>query len=222
MTYHVPRHAGLAICLSLMTIAAMGFALPAPAQAPAAEASIEGFDMATVIRAAANRKAGTMKIGIAQAVKQLDAILLSDYGARGRIGGEPSARLKSLYTQAAHLLMNGQAIAGGTLVVIARQEPAYARSACGPALAAFIDGMLAPLDEEDPILGAYAVRAAKARGVLAKLPPQLQMAAQLRVMGAIYRDDIAVDAGAQALLQQGATAAQLAIVQAALQAGGVR
>jgi hypothetical protein len=58
--------------------------------------------------------------------------------------------------------------------------------------------------------------------VLAKLPPQLQMAAQLRVMGAIYRDDIAVDAGAQALLQQGATAAQLAIVQAALQAGGVR
>ncbi|ODU48708.1 MAG: hypothetical protein ABS98_11665 [Lysobacteraceae bacterium SCN 69-48] len=211
----------LLVCLLM----GAGFAGSVGAQArPAAQPApdLADFDMAAVIRAAANGKAGGMKIGVAHAVRQLDAILIADYDARGRISTESNARLKSLYSQAAHLMMNGHAIAGGTLVVIAWQEPAYARSACGPALAAFVQSMLAPIDEAGDVLGAYAVLAGKARGVLGKLPARLQMAAQLRVMGAIYRDDVAVEAGTQALRMLRASRAEMALVNAALKAGGTR
>lgn len=207
------------VCMGLLGLAPFASAQD---RAPAKARPLEAFDMAAVIRDAANRRAGTMKVGSAQAVRQVDDILASDYGARGRIGAESNARLKLLYTQAAHLLMNSGAIAGGTLIVIARHEPAFARSPCGPAFSAFVDAMLAPTDEGDDVLADYAKRAAKARTVLSKLRPELQMAGQLRVMGAIYDDDVAVDAGTTALKLQQASAAEKAIIDAALQAARAR
>lgn len=195
----------------------------ASAAAPPAKAEVlADFDMARVIRDAANRKSGSMKIGVAQAVRQVDGMLLADYGARGRIAGEPNARLKSLYTQAAHLLMNGHAISGGTLIIIAQQEAAYSRSAVGPAYSAFVNGMLAPVNESGDVLDEFAVRADAARALLADLRPELQMAAQLRVMGAIYGDAVAVDAGTTALRVQNATATEMARIAKALQAAGAR
>lgn len=206
--------ASLALCLGLL--GATPFAWAHGVVRTQAQGG-KDVDIAQVIHEAAHRKAGSMKVGTAQAVHRLDDILVSDYGARGRIVGESNAELKGLYTQAASLLMNGHPIAGGTLVVIARQEPAYARSACGPALGAFVDGMLAPVGEsDDGSLGEFAQRASKARAILAKLRPELQMAAQLRVMGAIYHDDIAVDAGKTALGIQQASPAEKAVVEAAL------
>lgn len=220
MMHRLSRRAVLAwVALCIGVVATTPFAF-AKGGARTPVDGIRGVDIAVVIHDAANRKAGAMKLGAMEAVHRLDDILVADYGARGRIGGEPNAQLKLLYTQAAYLLMNGSPIAGGTLVVIARQEPAYAHSTCGPALSAFVDGMLAPVDESDGSLGEFAQRAAKARTILATLPPELQMAAQLRVMGAIYHDDIAVDAGKTALRVQRAGPAAKAVVEAALKASG--
>jgi len=74
----------------------------ASAQAPA-------FDMADVIRVSAAKHAATQKVDAGSAVKRMDDLLVRDYGARGRIASERDPRLKSLYTQAARLLMNGNA-----------------------------------------------------------------------------------------------------------------
>ncbi|WP_204316430.1 hypothetical protein [Stenotrophomonas maltophilia] len=187
-----------------------------------AGAQVPGFDMAEVIRSSSTKHAATQKVDAGNAVKRLDDVLVRDYGARGRIAGERDARLKSLYTQAARLLMNGNAIAGGTLVVIASQEPAFRSSLAGPTLQSFVGIMLTPADEEDVVLAGFATRAERARAQLRSLRPELQMAAQLRIMGAIYNDAIAVDAGEEALSQLSATAAERAVVAGALNAAAAK
>ncbi|MDH0071195.1 hypothetical protein N7359_01395 [Stenotrophomonas maltophilia] len=187
----------------------------ASAQAPA-------FDMADVIRVSAAKHAATQKVDAGSAVKRMDDLLVRDYGARGRIASERDPRLKSLYTQAARLLMNGNAISGGTMVVIASQEPGFSGSPVGPALQAFIGAMLMPADEEDMVLVEFTERANKARAKLGALRLELQMAAQLRVMGAIYHDPIAVDAGVVALKKLSASAAEEGAVAAALTAAGAK
>ncbi|MDQ1090602.1 hypothetical protein QE400_000015 [Xanthomonas sacchari] len=178
--------------------------------------------MADVIRSAATKHAATQKVDAGSAVRRLDDLLVGDYGASGRIANERDPVLKSLYTQAARLLMNGNAIAGGTMVVIASQEASFRRSAVGPALQSFVGIMLTPADEEDTVLAGFTARADRARAQLRSLRPELQMAAQLRVMGAIYNDAIAMDAGDAALSRLSATEGERAVVAGALNAAGVK
>ncbi|MCE4289794.1 hypothetical protein LYZ96_11880 [Xanthomonas hortorum pv. vitians] len=185
-------------------------------------AQAAAFDMADVIRDSAAKYAATQKVDAGSAVKRMDDLLVRDYGARGRIASEHDPRLKSLYTQAARLLMNGNAISGGTLIVIASQESGYSGSKVGPALQAFIGAMLMPADEEDMVLREFTARADKARSKLGVLRPELQMAAQLRVMGAIYHDPVAVDAGVVSLDMLSATADEEGAVAGALAAAGAK
>lgn len=187
----------------------------------AGNAPAGAVDIAQEVRDATRRTAGALSVPAATSVQRLDQMLLREYGARGRISGERDVKLKALYVQSAHLLMNGYPIAGGTVAVIARQEQAFAGSRAGPALVAFVNAMLAPTGEPDDDLGAFAARAARARTALAPVRPALRMGAELRVMGAIYDDAVAVEAGKQILRRQSATAAELAAVAKALATAGV-
>lgn len=179
-------------------------------------------DVAAEIREAMRRTVGVLNIPAATSVQRLDQMLLREYGATGRISGEGDARLKALYVQSAHLLMNGYPIAGGTVAVIAQQNPAFGRSKPGPALARFINAMLAPTGEPDDDLGPLAARSARARLALGPVRPALRMGAELRVMGAVYGDVVAIEAGTQVLRKQGASAGELAAVSKALAVAGVK
>ncbi|TAL63617.1 MAG: hypothetical protein EPN79_15795 [Burkholderiaceae bacterium] len=150
-----------------------------------------------------------------KAVRQLDDMLLSQYGATGRISAEPNAELKGLFYEAATLLMNGYPIAGGTLVNMARHRPAMASSPAGQALGRFVDGMLTPTGEDDAELIAYQRRTQAAMIQLTRLPAALQVPAQVQVLGEIYDDAIAVDAGKKALAAAGLSSADVSIVQSA-------
>lgn len=214
------------LLLSLLVAAPASAATPAkqagkPAAAPAAKAAPAAeVDMARVIRDV-GRKAPGMLIAAPQAAQRMDRMLAADYGARGSIAGERDVRLKSLYVEAAHLMLNGYTIAGGTLVMIARQEAAFARSPVGPAYVQFVNAMLAPTSEHDDELTPLAARAAKGRALLGPVRPRLQMAAQLTLMGGLYGDAVAEKAGREALRLQGATPAELAAIAAARKAAGI-
>jgi len=189
-------------------------ALAAAADAPAAKQA----DVPALIRTASLAYQPKFKLSDKQAVSQLDGMLTQQYGAGGGLANTKDAHLKALYYQAAGLLMNGYPIAGGTVVSVARIQPGFAQSPGGRGLAHFVDAMLAPSDEEDTDMVAFRTRASAAQQQLKSLRPELYLAAQLRVIGEIYRDDIAVSAGKLGLTQLGATPAELRVVDQALKA----
>lgn len=150
-----------------------------------------------------------------QAVAQMDEMLVQQY-ASGRISVEKDAYLKSLYYQAATLLMNGYPIAGGSVIAIARNQPGFAGSTAGRGLADFVDAMLAgDDDEEGDDLVIYMKRTRQAQEKLKSLRGDLHFAAQLRVVGEIYDDAIAIAAGEAALKQLNVTKAEADVIKAA-------
>jgi hypothetical protein len=151
-------------------------------------------DPVQLIRKASGKYQGKFKLTERAAVVQMDSMLTEQYGSRGRIANERDAYLKSLYYQAAGLLLNGHPIAGGTLVSVARNEPGFAQSPVGSSFASFVDAMLQPT-EDDPDLLELQQRRERARKVLAGLRADLRFYADLWLVGNIYRDEIAVDAG---------------------------
>ena len=175
------------------------------------------LDVPGVIGAASAKYQPRFKLSEKQAVAQLDGMLLQQYAAGGSISGTKDAYLKSLYYQAATLLMNGYPIAGGTVVSIARIQPGFPKSPGGRGLAHFVDAMLAP-DEEDGDMLQFQERASKAQVVLKAMRPDLRLVAQLRVMGEIYHDDLAVDAGNSGLKALNANAADRVLIDQALKA----
>ena len=155
------------------------------------------------------------KINERQAVAQMDRMLVQQYAA-GRIATEKDAYLKTLYYQAAMYLMNGHPIAGGTVVAIARQQPAFRSSPAGRGMADFVDAMLSGDEDEDDELAVFAERTKKAQALLKSVRPAIQLEAQLRVIGEIYHDDVAVRAGEIALKQLRVTPAEQKIISSAL------
>jgi hypothetical protein len=170
------------------------------------------------IEKAYEAKLSSMEMPPAKAVAQLSGILMRQYGAKDAMSAEPDAGLKALYYPAATLLMNGYPIAGGTLVNAARHQPAIAHSPSGEALGAFVNTMLQPTDEGDDDLVVYQTRTKQALAHLTALPSYLQLPAQVTVVGEIYHDAIAVDAGKQALETLHADEAQLRVVDDARKA----
>lgn len=173
-----------------------------------------GVDVQALIRQAATKYQGRFKLTEKQAVTQMDTMLVQQYAARGRIANEKNAYLKSLYYQSATLLLNGYPIAGGTLVSIARVQPAFVQSPGGHGLANFVDAMLD--DDEEADMAAFMDRTRKAQAVLRGLRPDLQLTAQIRVVGEIYHDNIAVDAGKAGLDALRATTAERKVIDKAL------
>lgn len=199
-----------ATLLQVAVIAGHAYAADAPQTKQA--------DVPTLIRIAAQTYQGKFKLNDKQAVSQLDSMLKQQYGAAGGLANTKNAYLKALYYQAAGLLMNGFPIAGGTVVSVARIQPGFAQSAGGRGLAHFVDAMLAPSDEEDADMVEFRTRANAAQQQLKSLRPQLYVVGQLRVIGEIYHDDIAVNAGKIGLDQLGATPAERSVVDQALKA----
>lgn len=180
-----------------------------------AQGMVIKIDPVALIKKAAVKHQGHFKLSERSAVAQMDTMLTEQYAARGRISNERDAYLKSLYYQAATLLLNGYPIAGGTLVSVARNEPRFGQSAAGPGMAAFVDAMLQPTDE-DPDLLDLQKRMERARSGLKDLRTDLRFFADLWVVGSIYRDDIAVDAGKLGVEAMKATAAEKKAIQKAL------
>lgn len=149
------------------------------------------------------------------AVARLDEILVRQYGARGTIASENSPALKSLYEFAAALLMNGHPIAGGTVLSFARSHGDFSRSGVGTAYASFVDAMLSPTDEDEEGLAELARRASDAIVRLSALPVEMQLAAQVRVLGKIYGDDVAEKAGIAVLGRAPLTGPQLGLIESA-------
>lgn len=210
ITHLVARPSGV-----VMVCAAIGMVVSTMAVAVAAEPQA-AVDVPALIRQASVKHQGAFKLSEARAVSQMDGMLVQQYAAAGRIATEKNAQLKALYYQAATLLLNGFPIAGGTVVAIARNQPAFGQSGAGRGLANFVDAMLAGDEDEDPELVQYMQRTKKAQAVLRPLRPELQLVAQLRVVGEIYHDDIAVDAGKDGLAKLNATAAERKVVEMAL------
>lgn len=175
------------------------------------------IDVPTLIKQVTVKHHGIMKLSEKQAVAQLDAMLIQQYAAQGPISAEKNAYLKSLYYQAATLLMNGYPIAGGTIVSIARIQPGFSQSPGGHGLANFVDAMLQPSDEEDAVLEQYMDRTKKAQSVLRELSRQeLQLVAQLYVVGYIYHDDIAIEAGKSGFAALKITVAERKVIDKAI------
>lgn len=171
-------------------------------------------DPVGLIEAVAAKRRQGFKISAAAAIVRMDSLLTS-YGAKGRLANEPDAQLRLLYGRAAELLMNGQAIAGGTLVAVARSTPSFARSPSGAALGAFVDAMLQPT-EDDEDLAQMKGRGKRAAAALAALRDDLRWYATLWIMGAIYRDVVAVDAGRAGVDAMMASAAERRVIEQAL------
>jgi len=188
-------------------------------QAPAAEGRdlVIKIDPVALVKKATAKYQGRFKTSERAAVSQMDAMLTEQYAARGRISNERDAYLKSLYYQAATLLLNGYPIAGGTIVSVARNEARFSQSPAGPGMAAFVDAMLQPTDE-DPDLLELQQRMNRARAVVKDLRADLRFFADLWVVGSIYHDDIAVDAGRLGVDAMKATAAERKAIQKALAA----
>lgn len=152
------------------------------------------IDPVALIKKASTNYKGSFKISEQAAVAQMDAMLTEQYSARGRISTEKDANLKSLYYQAASLLLNGYPIAGGTIVSVARNERRFAQSPAGQGMASFVDAMLQPSDEDADLLEMQE-RTEKSRAAYKSMRPELRFYADLWVVGHIYLDDIAVNAG---------------------------
>lgn len=174
-------------------------------------------DPVLLIKKATIRYKGTFKVNELVAVSQMDMMLTEQYSSRGRISNEKDANLKSLYYQAATLLLNGYPIAGGTLVSVARNDRRFSQSSAGQGMASFVDAMLQPSDE-DPDLMEMQKRAELARETYKDLRADLRFYVDLWVLGHIYLDSIAVDAGKNGVDAMKATAAERKIIQKALAA----
>ncbi|KAG0186589.1 hypothetical protein DFQ28_007594 [Apophysomyces sp. BC1034] len=218
---NVVLRAALAVLATLSAHCGLigGVRLIAAVSSPAfaAESKVQ-VDIPALIRQASTKYQGAFKMPEKQAVSQMDGMLVKQYAAASRIANERNAYLKSLYYQASTLLMNGYPIAGGTVVAIARVQPGFSQSAAGRGMASFVDAMLAGDEEEDADLVAYMERTKKAQSVLRDLRPELQLVAQLRVVGEIYHDDIAVDAGNAGLVALGASPAERKVIDKAIKA----
>lgn len=206
--------ASILILTALQPARAQTAAQPEQGQMGAQEMVIK-IDPVALIKKAAVKHQGRFKLSERAAVAQMDAMLTEQYAARGRISNERDAYLKSLYYQAATLLLNGYPIAGGTLISVARTEPRFGQSAAGPGMAAFVDAMLQPTDE-DPDLLDLQKRMERARSGVKDLRADLRFYADLWVVGSIYRDDIAIDAGKLGVEEMKATAAEKKAIQKAL------
>jgi hypothetical protein len=176
---------------------------------------------ATVLAIQATYRAeqSTFATPTAQAVNVLETTLIRQYGARGRLSAEPDADLKELYYESATLLMNGDVVAGGTLVNFARRTPAMLRSPSGAALGQFVDAMLQPSDESDSDLVIYQKQTKAAIAGLGHLSSVLRVPAQVLLVGEIYNDPIAVKSGHKVLDDLHATANDWDIINKARDAG---
>ena len=175
-------------------------------------------DVPSLILHATLKYQSHFKIQSRKAGPEMDEMLVHQYMSSGRIATEPNTTLKILYWQAATLILNGYPISGGTLFSIARLDPAFPRSAAGAGLGNFVDAMLVPDDDDDPELTSYMQHTQAAQRVLQKLRPALRLVAQLRVIGEIYHDPIAVDAGKAGLRVRKVTPAELRQIDLALKA----
>lgn len=174
-------------------------------------------DLVALIDAAGAQYRSHFKVAPAQAVRQMDEMLVQQYLAQGTIAGEKNAYLKTLYHRAAALLLNGYPIAGGTLIGVARSRGDFAKSPAGAGYAAFVDGMLSPTDEDDDVLADYLSRAKKAQAVLNKeLRAPLRVVGALWVVGAIYDDPIAAEAGRAGFIALRGTNKEIRVVEKAL------
>lgn len=171
-------------------------------------------DPAALIEAAASKRRAGFKTRDADALARMEALITS-YGARGRMANEPDVELRALYRRASELLMNGYPIAGGTLVAMARSTPAFAKSPAGSAIGAFVDAMLQPT-EDDEDLFRMQEQSKRARVVLSSLRDDLRWYATLWVLGSIYHDAVAVEAGRVGMDAMRATAAEKRVAQKAL------
>lgn len=173
------------------------------------------IDPVALIKKSSAKYQGHFKLSEREAVSQMDAMLTQQYASRGRISNERDAYLKSLYYQAATLLLNGYPIAGGTIVSVARNEPDFAKSPVAAGMASFVDAMLQPTDE-DPDLLELQKRMERARAALKDMRTDLRFYADLWVVGSLYRDDIAVDAGKLGVDAMKATPAERKAINKAL------
>lgn len=174
------------------------------------------IDPVDLIKKSATKYQGHFKLSEREAVSQMDKMLTQQYASHGRISNERDAYLKSLYYQASTLLLNGYPIAGGTIVSVARNEPAYAQSPVGSGMASFVDAMLQPTDE-DPDLLELQQRMKRARAELKSLRADLRFYADLWVVGSLYQDNIAIDAGKLGVEAMRITPAEHKVIKKALQ-----
>lgn len=209
------NRSGMSMVAAFLVLTA--FFVLKPAQAHASHEMVIKIDPVVLIKKASTKYQGKFKLSERSAVAQMDAMLTGQYTSRGRIANEKDAYLKSLYYQAATLLLNGYPIAGGTLVSVARNEPRFTQSPAGAGMASFVDAMLQPTDE-DPDLLEMQKRMERARAKLKDMRTDLQFYADLWVVGSIYRDNIAVDAGKLGVEAMKATAAERKSIQKALAA----
>lgn len=176
-------------------------------------------DVTSLIRQSEAKFRGTFKLDTERSVAQMDTLLTQQYGASARISDERDPELKALYYDAATLILSGYPIAGGTLVQIARTKPGFRSSGAGQAFVSFVSAMLQPTDDDDDIMVADYEKAAKARTLLSTLRPELQLIAQVRAIGQIYGDELAIDAGRAGLTALKATPAERRLID---QAGSVK
>lgn len=155
--------------------------------------------VAEALTAEVKRQSSGWAVKPTAAVRRLSTILMQEYHAPAPLETERDPALRGLYASAATALMNGYVIAGGSLVQTARRLPAFRHSRAGPALAAFVDAMLAPTAESDDPLAEYAARAARVAPTVARVPVRYRYAIELQVYGTLYRDPVAVAAGTAAL-----------------------
>lgn len=204
------------IVILFAAIATMPSVQAQQAQSSGQEVVIK-IDPVVLIKKSTVKYQGTFKLSERSAVSQMDAMLTEQYASRGRISNEKDAYLKTLYYQAATLLLNGYPIAGGMVVSVARNSPRFAQSQSGSGMASFVDAMLQPTDEDTDLLEMQK-RMERARTILKDLRTDIRFYADLWVVGSIYRDDIAVDAGKMGVEVMKATAAERKMIKKALAA----
>jgi len=148
-------------------------------------------------------------------VLNMDRMLKEQYGSIGQIGSESDPYLKDLYEKSAWLLLNGYPISGGTMIQIARTKPAFKQSLIGPYLVRFVDTLLAPTEDDGDEFGLlkHSQIAKRVLTGLAPLPNRLQMPAQLHVIGKLYHDEIAYQAGLTALKARTPSEAEWSVVK---------
>lgn len=192
-------------------------ALANSAIAAGQEGQVITLDPVVLIQKATVKYQGGFKVGARDAVAQMDSMLTQQYLARGRIANERDAHLKGLYYQSSVLLMNGYPIAGGTIVSVARNDAAFQSSPVGPGFASFVDAMLQPTDEDPDLLSMHEKTLA-VKEAIKSLRPNIQFFAELQLVGAIYHDAIAQEAGAEGIKAIGARPSELKTIARAKEA----
>jgi len=182
-----------------------------------AEDVVIKVDPVALIKQASTKYQGKFKTSERDAVAQMDGMLTQQYMSRGRIATERNAYLKNLYYQAATLLMNGYPIAGGTIVSVAKNDQAFSSSPVGVGMVSFIDAMLQPTDDDEDLL-AMQEQTRVARQAIQGIRTDLKFYAHLLLVGTIYHDDIAIDAGKLGLKAMKASKAEMKVIQDARKA----